>query len=338
MMISDSADFAGAAWETYATTKSWTLPTGDSAHVVYIKLRDVVLNTSSTAQDSIVIDSVSPVGSIVINSDNTTTAVRAVSLALTATDAASGVAQMMLSEDPAFSGAAWETYSTSKTFTLSTTDGTKTIYAKFRDVAGNVSDVASDSIVLDTVVLAPPIPAPITKTTKTQLGGTSDSSVTGNGTSTGSGGNAASGGSTNDTAGEQGVGGSSSSTTPGTTAAVLTVTFRILDSENQPIPHAKVTLENGMVATTDDNGVVTFVGVEEGSKTLKVEYDNKVDERKVVVSKQSSSVAVTVNGKMTTRGKLIIVGAVAAGVAVGGLGVGLHFARLARMRRRRKVL
>ena len=43
-----------------------------------------------------------------------------------------------------------ETYATSKTWTLSSGDGTKTVYAKFKDTAGNWSTAYSDTITLDT--------------------------------------------------------------------------------------------------------------------------------------------------------------------------------------------
>ncbi|VAW32382.1 hypothetical protein MNBD_CPR01-54, partial [hydrothermal vent metagenome] len=44
----------------------------------------------------------------------------------------------------------WETYSTSKTWNLSAVDGTKTVKVRYRDAAGNVSTIASDTITLDT--------------------------------------------------------------------------------------------------------------------------------------------------------------------------------------------
>jgi hypothetical protein len=53
---------------------------------------------------------------------------------------------MTISNDSAFTGAAWETYTTSKTWTLTSGSGTKTVYAKFRDAAGNASAAVSDTI------------------------------------------------------------------------------------------------------------------------------------------------------------------------------------------------
>lgn len=44
----------------------------------------------------------------------------------------------------------WETYSTSKNWTLSSGDGTKTVYVQFKDTAGWGSSSYSDTIRLDT--------------------------------------------------------------------------------------------------------------------------------------------------------------------------------------------
>ncbi|MDD5213776.1 MAG: S-layer homology domain-containing protein [Candidatus Gracilibacteria bacterium] len=58
-----------------------------------------------------------------------------------------GVSQMMISNVSNFSGASWETYNTSKlNWDLGTGAGTKTVYIKFKDEAGNISSTYSDSI------------------------------------------------------------------------------------------------------------------------------------------------------------------------------------------------
>jgi hypothetical protein len=67
-----------------------------------------------------------------------------------AADTGSGVDQVALSND----GTTWTTraYAPTQAWTLSSTNGTRTVYAKWRDAAGNWSTVATDTIVLDTVV------------------------------------------------------------------------------------------------------------------------------------------------------------------------------------------
>lgn len=66
-------------------------------------------------------------------------------------DNLAGLSEMLACENSEFTGCDWETYSETKSFTLSTDDGVKTIYVKVKDRAGNISEVAEDEIELDTV-------------------------------------------------------------------------------------------------------------------------------------------------------------------------------------------
>jgi hypothetical protein len=78
------------------------------------------------------------------------TRTQAVTLALSATDAGSGVASMRFSND----GTTWSTfvpYATSAAWTLTSGPGSKTVYAQFADAAGNVSAAVSDTITFDAV-------------------------------------------------------------------------------------------------------------------------------------------------------------------------------------------
>jgi hypothetical protein len=100
---------------------------------------DAGLTTTTTT----VTDTTPPTNtSIVVNSGAALTTSANVTLALGATSAT----QMMISNDSSFVGASWETYATSKSWTLTTGNGSKTVYAKFRDSALNVSAVVSDAI------------------------------------------------------------------------------------------------------------------------------------------------------------------------------------------------
>lgn len=77
-----------------------------------------------------------------------------VDLYVNAQDDNSGLAQMQISADAAFAGSSWEPYSALKPWTPEGGDGIKTVYARFRDSAGNISDSAGASFALDTM---PPI-------------------------------------------------------------------------------------------------------------------------------------------------------------------------------------
>ena len=58
------ADESSASWETFATSKSVNLPTGDGLKTVYIKVRDDVGNETSQVSDSIQLDTTVPVVTI----------------------------------------------------------------------------------------------------------------------------------------------------------------------------------------------------------------------------------------------------------------------------------
>jgi hypothetical protein len=66
-----------------------------------------------------------------------------VTLHLTAQDDVSGVAGMMISNDPSFSGASWESFVTTKMQYLNSSNQAYKFYAKFQDYAGNESEVYS---------------------------------------------------------------------------------------------------------------------------------------------------------------------------------------------------
>ena len=98
-------------------------------------------------------DTTPPSGSVIINNGATSTNTPTVTLTLSATDNYGTVSQMQFSNDNVTYSTP-ETYATSKGWTVSSGDGTKTVYAKFSDASGNWSTPVSDSITLDT---SPPV-------------------------------------------------------------------------------------------------------------------------------------------------------------------------------------
>ena len=99
---------------------------------------------TAAAQFSIVSDTLAPAdGSILINKGKTYTYSRYVTLTLSAT----GASEMMVSGDEDFDGESYRTYSDSLVFKLSSGYGTKTVYVKYKDEAGNVTtETISDAI------------------------------------------------------------------------------------------------------------------------------------------------------------------------------------------------
>ena len=95
------------------------------------------------------VDQTRPYGQITVNNGAAYTKTTQVTLALSANDPGGAVVSMSFSTD----GRNWspdESYQTTRAYTLPAGDGTKTVYARFRDRAGLYSDPASDSIILDT--------------------------------------------------------------------------------------------------------------------------------------------------------------------------------------------
>jgi hypothetical protein len=138
-----------SAWEPYATTKSWTLPSGDGNKYVWVQFRNNAGMISNQYSDGIYLDTSVPTGSLVINSGATYATSASVNLTLSASDSGSGVADMHIgnsggSWDP------WETYTTSKAWNLIAGDVSKSVWVQYRDNAGNISNQYGDEIILDT--------------------------------------------------------------------------------------------------------------------------------------------------------------------------------------------
>lgn len=88
-----------------------------------------------------------PVGTVLIDADNTYAGKTSVVLSLGGTDA-SGISQMCISNTT--SCKAWITFSATKNWTLNGKTGTRTVYASFKDIYGNASTAVNDTILMDT--------------------------------------------------------------------------------------------------------------------------------------------------------------------------------------------
>ena len=158
VMISEDNSFTGAAWETYSNSKEYTLSnTTEGTKTIYVKMRDYAHYEGEVLSSSLTYDKTSPNGSVTFNSGDEITNNLEATLTLSASDSLSGVTSMMVSNSSSFSGSTWESYSTSKDWTLSTGDGIKTVYVKFKDAAGNISTIYTDTITLDTGIPEGPI-------------------------------------------------------------------------------------------------------------------------------------------------------------------------------------
>ena len=119
----------------------------------------VLLNKSGSGTATVYRDQSAPTGaSVVIDSGAATTYDRQVDLGLSAADSQTGIMDMRVSVDGTFDTETFEPYATSKSVTLPTGDGTKTVKVEFRNNAGAVTQ-ASDTIDLHeaTVPSAPTV-------------------------------------------------------------------------------------------------------------------------------------------------------------------------------------
>lgn len=105
---------------------------------------------------NLTLDTLAPAGlTVKVNGDAQYTTSTAVTLTIGVTDSATTGYQMKIwgiNEVADEASAAWETFATSKSVTLTSGDGLKTVYVKVRDDVGNETAAASDTITLDTAI------------------------------------------------------------------------------------------------------------------------------------------------------------------------------------------
>ena len=148
MYITTTAECtAGGTWESYSNSKAWTLGQINATATMYAKFRDRALNVSECVSDSITHDDSAPSGgTISINGAATQTNSTSVTLTLSATDAN----EMYVTNTAGCgSGGTWQGYATSQAWILGQTNGTATVYVKYRDANLNESDCVSDTITHD---------------------------------------------------------------------------------------------------------------------------------------------------------------------------------------------
>lgn len=162
-----TAALSAAGYIAYASTDTITLAGGDGMKIVYAQYKDNAGNESEVASDTIILDRAAPSAGVTIDSDAVYTNSASVTLNLNSDDAGgSGVAQMRFAESTAsLSAAGYIAYAATDTAVLTGGDGTKTVYVQYKDAAGNESEVASDTIILDTGI--PDDPSNVISTNQT---------------------------------------------------------------------------------------------------------------------------------------------------------------------------
>ncbi|MCG3135551.1 MAG: hypothetical protein HMLKMBBP_03258 [Planctomycetes bacterium] len=134
-------------WTAFSASSPWPLPGADGIKTVYAEFRDAVGHTASSS-DQVGIDRTGPVGSFTIQGGASWTNSRTVTLEPSAADAGIGIADMQFSNDGT-TWAPWRGYGGTYTWSLDDADGQRTVWGRFRDKAGNVSQAVTAVIGLD---------------------------------------------------------------------------------------------------------------------------------------------------------------------------------------------
>jgi len=141
MLLSNNPDFSDADWESYTTSRAWTLAVGEGKKTVYMKVK-FYSTESPVVSASVTPQPINP--AVAIFSDSTQyTSTRVVPLTLSALGDS---LKMKISEDSTFTGLNWRAFSSSENFTLSIGDGQKTVYMKIKNNFEIESSLAFDNI------------------------------------------------------------------------------------------------------------------------------------------------------------------------------------------------
>ena len=126
-----------------------SLTEGRYRYQVYAVGEGFDMSRASGLSECIIVDKTIPSGALKINDDGAYTKITSVTLSLSASDiGGAGLDKMQFSNDNS-TWSSLEAYANSKAWMLASGNGTKTVYARFADRAGNASAVASDAIILD---------------------------------------------------------------------------------------------------------------------------------------------------------------------------------------------
>jgi hypothetical protein len=147
---------SGEFWIPLENTETWEYPANKiqwstgTKYNIRIKTGDNAENVEIPGNGTdFLFDFISPTASIEINNGAKYTNSTEVTLSIFAEDEGSGVSQMAFSTDGTI-WYPWEAFTAVRNFTLPGKDGTKYVYVKLKDHAGNIGQSDFDNIILDT--------------------------------------------------------------------------------------------------------------------------------------------------------------------------------------------
>ena len=143
-------NYTSAGLTTQVTKTGLSLVSGKMYYIGVRSKNGSLLYSATAYSDGILVDATPPTGTVSINSGAASTNAVTVTLTLSATDNAGAVSQMKFSNDNLVYSTP-QAYSAMASWILTVGDGTKTVYAKFSDGAGNWSAATTKTIMLDTL-------------------------------------------------------------------------------------------------------------------------------------------------------------------------------------------
>lgn len=257
----------GGSWHACTGSSSFSCSLSslsEGSHTVYVRSYDergIYTNQANYYTSSFTTDLTAPSGGISINAGATSTQSANVSLNLSATDSASGVSEMEISENQDFSSASWESYEIGKNWTFSSDAGEKVIYARFKDSVGNISATSSATIRL--VAASSDGDSSTSTATSSSVASKVASSVTSSA--------------------------SVSSMATNEESNLYDLVINVTDENSQPVKGAAVTLySDPKQTTTDDNGQAFFSDVEGGMHRVVISYNGQTTEKTIYVGGDSA--------------------------------------------------
>ena len=149
MIISEDSSFSNAFWEMYTISKTWKLSSDEGLKTIYCKFKGGKADPEEVFTSSILYSTTPPKVDIIINNGVTAVATTSVELQFLYSSAPT---HMKISNDSEpDSSQEWVTFKKSLSWSLSSGDGEKTVYAVFKDSAGNEYGPVTSAITLDTV-------------------------------------------------------------------------------------------------------------------------------------------------------------------------------------------
>lgn len=164
LRLSNSDGFVGALWQPFSPATTWFLSPGDGAKVVWAEFLDAAGNVSGRVSAAITLDSAGPTSPALSIQEqdsrpaNGFTNVATVRLTL----GAAGATRAVVAENQALTGGQVYDLATMPVDYLLGSSGAHTLWVRFSDAAGNLSELATASVTLDQVppLARPPVLAP----------------------------------------------------------------------------------------------------------------------------------------------------------------------------------